>query len=343
VHKGKAIEGQLAVGETVKARVDTERRWDIARNHTATHLLQSALREVLGEHIQQRGSLVAPDRLRFDFSHLAPVTRQEIERVQRFVNDKIRRNLPVYDEDTSYREAIKAGVIAIFDEKYGDVVRVLKVGKPVESAELCGGTHVNATGEIGYFHIISEEGIGAGLRRIEAVTGRGAEAFVDHRLAGLESIARSLEATPDSSEEKLKELLTEREELRKQVLYLERSLAKQEVETLLDKIEIINGINVLLSPVSSPNMKIIREMTDSIRDKNTSVLIVLGAVRGRGAVLIASVTSDLVKRGYNAGDIVKRVSQEVGGGGGGRAEFAHAGIHDKNNLDKALRLVRQLV
>ena len=175
----------MVENEEVKAVVDIDRRLDIARNHTATHLLQSALRGVLGEHIQQRGSLVAPDRLRFDFSHLAPVTPDEINRVQLVVNDMIRRNLPVYDEETSYREAVNAGVIAIFDEKYGDVVRVLKIGKPAESAELCGGTHVSFTGEIGYFHVISEEGIGAGLRRIEAVTGRSAEAFIDDNRLGI--------------------------------------------------------------------------------------------------------------------------------------------------------------
>ena len=156
-----------------------ERRLDIARNHTATHLLQSALRQVLGEHVQQRGSLVAPERLRFDFSHLTAMTQEEIKEVQRIVNEKIRQNLRVYDEETSYQKAIEEGAIALFDEKYGDVVRVMKIGEPAVSTELCGGTHVAFTGEIGYFHIISESSIGAGLRRIEAVTGREAEAFIE--------------------------------------------------------------------------------------------------------------------------------------------------------------------
>ncbi|GAI43305.1 unnamed protein product, partial [marine sediment metagenome] len=175
--------------------MDRERRLDIARNHTATHLLQSALRQVLGEHVQQRGSLVAPDRLRFDFSHLKALTKEQIAELNRIVNEKIRQNLKVYDEDIPYKEAMEEGVIALFDEKYGDVVRVVKIGEPAISAELCGGTHVASTGEIGLFQIISESSIGAGLRRIEAVAGRGAEAFIAQRLSDLQQIAQSLGAS----------------------------------------------------------------------------------------------------------------------------------------------------
>jgi len=331
------------VDEEVRAVVDIERRLDIARNHTATHLLQAALRAVLGEHIQQRGSLVAPDRLRFDFSHLAPVTPDEISKVQHIVNDMIRRNLRVYDEDTSYREAVDAGVIAIFDEKYGDVVRVLKIGEPPESAELCGGTHVSSTGEIGYFHIVNEEGIGAGLRRIEAVTGRGAEAFVEGRFSGLENIARSLEATPDNAPDKLDALLSELEKERKYALSLERELAKKEIESLLDKVAVIKCVNVLSARVSSSNQQVLREMADTIRDRLKSVIVVLGAVSGDRPVFVAAVTPDLIDKGYNAGDIIKQVAGVTGGGGGGRADFAQAGGKNKNKLDEALGLVRQLV
>jgi len=343
VHKGKVIEGHLAADDEVKAVVDVDRRLDIARNHTATHLLQSALREVLGEHIQQRGSLVAPDRLRFDFSHLAPVTHDEINRVQRIVNENIRRNLRVYDENTSYREAVNAGVIAIFDEKYGDVVRVLKIGEPAASAELCGGTHVSSTGEIGYFHIVSEEGIGAGLRRIEAVTGRGAEAFVDRRFSGLESIARSLEATPENVREKLDGLITDLEQERKHALSLERELAKKEVESLLGRVEVIKDVNVLSARVASSNQQVLREMADTIRDRLKSVIVILGALSGERPVFIAAVTPDLVQKGYNAGEIIKQVSKVAGGGGGGRADFAQAGGKNKEKLDEALSLVRQLI
>lgn len=343
VHKGKQMEGYLATDEEVRAVVDIERRRDIARNHTATHLLQAALRAVLGEHIQQRGSLVAPDRLRFDFSHLAPVTPDEIKQIQRIVNKNIRRNLVVYDEDTSYRAAVDAGVIAIFDEKYGDIVRVLKIGEPAASAELCGGTHVGATGEIGYFYIVSEEGIGAGLRRIEAVTGRGAEAYIGQRFAGLESIARSLDATPDNVREKLDGLMAELENQRRYTLSLERELAKKEVEYLLDEVEIIKGINLLSARVTSSNQQVLREMADTVRDRLKSVIVILGALSGERPVFIAAVTPDLVKKGYNAGDIIRKVSQVTGGGGGGRADFAQAGGKNKDKLDEALTLVRQLI
>ncbi len=343
LHKGNIVEGYITSGEKVAAVVDTDRRMDIARNHTATHLLQSALREVLGEHIQQRGSLVASDRLRFDFSHLAAVKPEEISRVQQIVNEKIRQNLPVYDEETSYKEAINAGVIAIFDEKYGEVVRVLKIGEPSVSAELCGGTHVSSTGEIGYFHIVSESSIGAGLRRIEAVTGRGAEELLNQRLSGLESIARALDATPENAAEKLTGLVADLESERKNNVSLQRELANREVASLLESVEVIKGIKVIPARVTSANQVIMREMADVIRDKLKSVIVVLGAVSGDRPVFVAAVTPDLVAKGYNAGDIIKQVSRVAGGGGGGRADFAQAGGKDKVNLDEALRLVKQLI
>jgi len=323
--------------------VDMDRRMDIARNHTATHLLHSALRQVLGEHIQQRGSLVAPERLRFDFSHLAAMTPEEIREVQRIVNEKIRRNLRVYDEETDYKKAIDAGVIALFDEKYGDVVRVMRIGEPVVSAELCGGTHVENTGEIGYFHIISEGSIGAGLRRVEAVTGREAEAYIDRRLSGLEGVAKSLEASPEEIGEKLAGLVAELNGERKLVLSLERELARKEAESLLGRVESVKGVNVLAARVSITNQQVLREMADFIRDKLESVIIVLGGVSGGRPVFIAAVTPDLVEKGYNAGDIIKQVSQVTGGGGGGKPNFAQAGGRDKGKLDEALRLVKDLI
>ncbi len=305
--------------------------------------MQAALKEVLGEHIQQRGSLVAPERLRFDFSHLAAMTPEEIKNVQRIVNEKIRDNLRVYDEETGYQEAIAAGVTALFDEKYGDVVRVMRIGEPVVSAELCGGTHVGFTGEIGYFHIVSEGSIGAGLRRIEAVTGRGAERLIEARLAGVEGIAQKLEATPESVAEKVTGLLTELDKERKLVLSLEKELARQEAESLLSKVIEVKGVNVLSAPVASANQQTLRDMADFIRDRLGSVIVVLGAVSGERPVFIAAVTPDLVKKGYNAGDIVKQVSQVAGGGGGGRPDFAQAGGRDRGKLDEALRLVKDLI
>jgi alanyl-tRNA synthetase len=343
LHRGKVIEGTFSKGEDVKAAVDTERRRDIARNHTATHLLQAALRQVLGGHIQQRGSLVAPDRLRFDFSHLTAMTAEEIRAVQTIVNEKIRQNLKVYDEETDYKKAVASGAIALFDEKYGDIVRVMRVGEPAVSTELCGGTHAGATGEIGYFHILAESSIGAGLRRIEAVTGRGAEKLIEQRLTGLDNIAHSLEASPEAVEEKVGLLLVEIEKERKRSLSMERELARKEAESLLNRTEEIKGVKVLAAKIASDSQAVLRETADFLRDGLKSGIVVLGAVSNDRPVFIAAVTADLVAKGYNAGDIIRQVSRVAGGGGGGKPNFAQAGGKDKSKIDEALRLVKELI
>jgi len=329
IHQGQVTEGSLSIGDEVEAEVDKERRLDTARSHTATHLLQAALRQVLGEHIQQRGSLVAPDRLRFDFSHLKAVTKEEIDEAQRFVNDKIRQNLPVYDEDIPYQQAIEEGAIALFDEKYGDVVRVLKIGKPPVSAELCGGTHVIATGEIGLFHITSESSIGTGLRRIEAVTGRGAEIYAAQRLADLEKKVAATASALDME--------------RRHGRTLERELSKKTTESLLNQAEMINGVRVLSARVPPARMDMLREMSDLLREQLKSVIIVLGTIYEDKPVFLTAVTPDLIAKGYNAGEIIKKVAAVAGGGGGGKATLAQAGGKYKDKLDEALRSVKDLI
>jgi alanyl-tRNA synthetase len=343
VHQGRVSRGSLTVGDEVEAVVDRERRLDIARNHTATHLLQFALRRVLGEHVQQRGSLVAPDRFRFDFSHLAAMLDEELRQVQHLVNEKIRQNLPVYDEAMPYKKAIEAGAIALFDEKYGDVVRVVRIGKPAISAELCGGTHVSATGDISFFQIIGESSIGAGLRRIEAVTGRGAEAFIDWQAASLTEIARSLGASPDDVKDKVGNLIDELDKERRQRLALERELAKNTAEALLSQVEVVNGVTVLAVRVPSSRLEALREMSDRLRERLKSGIIVLGSVYEDKPVFLAAVTADLVDRGYDAGKLVREVARVTGGGGGGKARLAQAGGKHKDKLDDALRLVKSLV
>ena len=343
VHQGRVSRGSLTVGDEVEAVVDRERRLDIARNHTATHLLQFALRRVLGEHVQQRGSLVAPDRFRFDFSHLAAMLDEELRQAQHLVNEKIRQNLPVYDEAMPYKKAIEAGAIALFDEKYGDVVRVVRIGKPAISAELCGGTHVSATGDIGFFQIIGESSIGAGLRRIEAVTGRGAEAFIDRQAASLAEIARSLGASPDDVKDKVGNLIDELDKERRQRLALERELAKNTAEALLSQVEVVNGVTVLAARVPSSRLEALREMSDWLRERLKSGIIVLGSVYEDKPVFLAAVTADLVDRGYDAGKLVREVVKVTGGGGGGKARLAQAGGKNKDKLDDALRLVKSLV
>ncbi len=343
VHQGRVTGGSLAIGDEVEAIVDRERRLDIARNHTATHLLQFALRQVLGEHVQQRGSLVAPDRFRFDFSHLTAMTKEEIQKVQHIVNEKIRHNLRVYDEEIPYKKAVGEGAIALFDEKYGDIVRVMKIGEPAISAELCGGTHVAATGEIGFFQIIGESSIGAGLRRIEAVTGRGAEKFVGERLSDLQKTAEYLGAEPDGVLDKAHGLVKERDKERKNALALARELARKEAESLLTQVEVVNGVRLLVARVQASSMERMREMSDFIRARLKSAIVVLGAVYGDSPFFIAAVTPDLIARGYDASKIVKQVARVAGGGGGGKPGLAQAGGRDKDKLDEALRLVKGLI
>jgi len=343
LHQGKVTEGSLTVEDEVEAVVDRERRLDIARNHTATHLLQLALRQVLGEHVEQRGSLVAPERLRFDFSHLEALTGEEIRRVSHIVNDTIRRNLPVYGQLTSYKQAVAEGATALFGEKYGDEVRVVKIGETAVSAELCGGTHVASTGELGLFQITSEDGIGTGLRRIEAVTGRGAEEYVANQLTSLHNIAESLKTSPGELEDRVAELAAELDGERRRALNLERELAHKVAASLASQVEVVNGVKVLAARVPSCRLETLRETSDQLREQLKSAVIVLGTIHNNKPLFLAAVTPDLAERGYHAGEIVNRVAGVAGGRGGGKARFAQAGGKYPEKLDEALRLVRDFI
>jgi alanyl-tRNA synthetase len=327
----------------VTATVDEKRRLDIARNHTATHLLQAALREVLGDHVRQSGSLVAPDRLRFDFTHPKALTKKELSQIQHLVNEKIRHNLPVKDRTTSRSEAIAQGALAFFEEKYEEDVRVLEIGKPPISIELCGGTHVRTTGEIGFFLIVGKSSIGAGMRRIEAVTGRDAEEFIEGQRAIIEEAAEELKAAPSEIISQISTLHAEIDAERKKASALERELLKNRVDSLLNKAESVNGIPVLVAKVSASNLEALRQMGDLIKQRLSSILVVLGAVYNDQANFVAMLTPDLVKRGLRADQIVKQVAEVTGGSGGGRAELGQAGGKDKDRLDEALELVKDLV
>jgi len=343
IHRGKVIEGTISNGARVTATVDEKRRLDIARNHTATHLLQAALREVLGEHVRQSGSLVAPDRLRFDFTHPKALTKKELSQIQHLVNEKIRQNLKVRATMMPYQQALDSGALAFFGEHYGEEVRVLEIGKPPISIELCGGTHVRATGEIGFFHIVGESSIGAGMRRIEAITGRGAEEFIEGQHAIIEEVAEEFKAAPSEIRSRISALHAELDAERKKASALERELLKNRVDSLLNKAESVNGIPVLVARVSASNMESLRQMGDLIKQRLGSILVVLGAVYNNQANFVAMLTPDLVKRGLRADQIVKQVAEVTGGSGGGRAELGQAGGKDKDRLDKALELVRDLV
>jgi len=341
VHRGKMFSGTLSTGDTVEAEVNKERRLDISRNHTATHILQYALRQVLGKQVQQRGSLVTPDRLRFDFSHLVAMMPDEIQKVQHQVNQVIRENLPVYAEEMSYQQAVDQGATALFDEKYGDVVRGLKIGQPAVSFELCGGTHISATGQIGFFHIVTESSVGSGLRRIEAVTGRGAEEYVRKLTEDLQNIAQSVGGTSENAKEKAVETIAALENEKKLRLAVEKELARKVVESL--PVEEINGVNVIAALVPSLTPQVVRDMSDSLRERIKSGIIVLATISEDKPSFLAVVTQDLVAKGFNAGNIVREVAKVTGGSGGGKPTMAQAGGKDKTKIDEALQLVKKLV
>lgn len=345
VHYGYMRRGTARIGDPVRAAVDWERRWSTMRNHTATHLLHRELRHVLGEHVAQAGSLVAPDRLRFDFSHPQMVTQEELQQIERNVNEAILANHPVQPSYSKYRTAVASGAIALFGEKYGDIVRVIKIGDEAKpfSMELCGGTHVHNTGQIGYFHIVSEGSVAAGIRRIEAVTGHAAFDLIQRRLATLDNATAYLGVSPEEAERKVLSVLGQLQELEKQVKALQRRLARQELEQLLGRAHPVDGVSVLAVRVEAPDTGLLREMSDWFRDKMGSGVVVLGTVINGKPSLVAAVTPDLVKKGLHAGELVKGVAQVVGGGGGGRPTLAQAGGKDPNRLAEALSKVDSLV
>jgi alanyl-tRNA synthetase len=343
IHRGKVVEGIISKGDEVEAKVDVPRRLDIARNHTATHLLQAGLRQIVSKNIEQRGSLVEPERFRFDFSHLAPITEEELERSQRQVNEWIRQDLEVKTKTLPYAEAVAVGAIALFEEKYGEEVRMLTIGEPAISKELCGGTHVKSTGEIGIFLISSASSIGTGLHRIEAITGREAESLIESRLTALEELAKEMEGSVEEVPDKVKALIGELEAERKRGLSLERGLSRKIAEDLPNQAEQVSGVTVLAARVPALTMPILREMGDVLRDRLKSAVIVLATVYNDKPSFLAMVTPDLVARGLHAGDIISQVAKVTGGGGGGKAAMAQAGGKDASKVDEALKLAKSVV
>ena len=334
---GRVKKGTIAKGDIVDALVDEERRKDIARNHTATHILQAALRKVLGSHVAQRGSLVTPERLRFDFTHLSSISKEELKQVQSLVNSVIRQNLPVSTGVCSYDQAISEGATAIFEEKYGDTVRMVKIGASGLSNELCGGTHVKATGEIGYFLITAEASVGTGLRRIEAVTGREAESLVGQGLDAMDQIAGSLKVAPQEVPARVVDLADSLNASNKNVAALQRELAKYEIQRLLkDKQKTIGGISVVYAQVPSAPISAVMEMGDGLKTGMGSGVAVLASVYENKPFFIATATPDIVSRGVHCGKLVKIVSAVAGGSGGGKADMAQAGAKDSARIGEAL-------
>jgi len=343
VHRGKVVEGNISVGDEVEAKVDVPRRVDIARNHTATHLLQAALRQTLGSRVYQKGSLVEPERFRFDFTHMTSITEDELREIRGQVNEWIRKNLQVKAKKLPYAEAVAAGAIALFEEKYGEEVRMLTIGEPAISKELCGGTHVKSTGELGIFLITSEGSIGTGLHRIEGITGRGAESLIESRSVALQHIAREVASSLEEVPDKVEALISELEAERKRGFSLERELSRKIAEDLPAQAEQMSGVTVLAVRVPALTMPILRELGDILRDRLESAVIVLATVYNGKPSFLAMVTPDLVARGINAGDIVNQVARVAGGGGGGKATMAQAGGKDASKVDEALKLAQSIV
>jgi len=349
VHRGLLTEGTLAEGEEVLARVDRQHREDTMRNHTGTHLLHAALRHVLGTHVRQAGSLVAPDRLRFDFTHPQALSAEEIAEVEALVNEKIRQNLPVEVRYTTFQQAMEEGALAFFGEKYGEEVRLVEINTvtPRFSLELCGGTHCHRTGDVGAFVIVGESAVAAGIRRIEALTGRGAVEFVRRTLDQLEALAARLGTSPQGLAARLESLLEEQDALRRRIRELERSLATgPSAERLLERSQQVDGVRLVAARVEVPSMDALRYLGDALRQQMGSGVAVLGAIIDGRPSFLTVVTRDLTSR-LHAGELVRRLAALAGGGGGGRPDLGQGGGKDVARLDEALaragEIVRQML
>ncbi|MCG7318136.1 alanine--tRNA ligase [Brevibacillus laterosporus] len=342
VHQVLIEAGTLHVGAQVAAEVDQQGRNATIKNHTATHLLHQALKDVLGTHVNQAGSLVSPERLRFDFTHISSITAEELERIEQIVNEQIWNNLPVNITNMKIAEAKEMGAMALFGEKYGDVVRVVNVEG--YSIELCGGCHVGNTAEIGLFKILSESGIGAGTRRIEAVTGRGAYQYLNQQLTTLKEVAQAVKSPQlHETPTRVEGVLAQLKETQREAESLRTKLGNIEAGTLTDQVQEINGVKLLATQVSATDMDNLRGMVDELKNKLGSAIIVLGSVEGDKVNIVAGVTKDLMGQGFHAGKIVKEVATRCGGGGGGRPDMAQAGGKEPAKLGEALSIVASVV
>jgi alanyl-tRNA synthetase len=336
VQFGTVEQGTLKVGDKVEAVVDADRRQAIRLNHSATHLMHAALRQVLGDHVAQKGSLVAPDRLRFDFSHYEGVTAEQLQDIEDIVNDEIRKNVAAETKLMTYDDAIESGAVALFGEKYGDKVRVLRLGD--SSVELCGGTHVARTGDIGVFKITHEGGVASGVRRIEAMTGAGAMEWIDSNQRALSDLAGMLRSTPDQAAAKVEQLLKQNKELEKKLATAKHALITGQGSDQEDNVREIAGIKVLVSRMDGVDAKSMRDAVDRAKDKLQNAIVLFASVDDGKVRLAAGVTKNNTDK-IKAGDLIKPVAEQVGGKGGGRPDFAQAGGNDPSKLDQALNSV----
>ncbi|MBI4730795.1 MAG: hypothetical protein HY781_01460 [Chloroflexi bacterium] len=343
VHVGEVVFGHPKLNDMATASVDMACRHDIMRNHTATHLLHAALHKVLGETARQAGSLVAPDRLRFDFTHPEAMTPEQVERVEKLVNEAIAADMPVSPKSKAREQAIAEGAMALFGEKYGETVRTITIGEH-HSYELCGGTHLERTSDVGAFLILSESSAAAGIRRIEAVTGRGAYELIAKRFKALKQAAASLKSAVDEVPARVDALQDELTATRKHVAILISDMALSTFGSRLEAVEIVNGINLLSMELPGADKDTLSQLADRFREKYPeNGVCVIGAANGEQAIVMAAVTHDLVKKGIKAGDLVGHVSRQLGAGGGGAPHLAFGGGKDAAKLPEALASVKAWV
>ena len=339
LHIVEVVSGELQQGEEVSADVDADKRQAIALNHSATHLLHAALRQVLGEHVTQKGSLVDSERLRFDFSHAQALTPDELRHIEALVNQQVRANTPIQTELMAMDAAKARGAMALFGEKYADEVRVLSMGTDGFSIELCGGTHAERTGDIGGFRIVGESGIAAGVRRIEAVTGAGAEAFVHSRFTDLDNACRLLKARPQNLEAKLQGLIAQGKSLEKELQQLQQKLASADSADLVARAVEVKGVRLLAAEVTGVEAKSLRDMVDQLKNKLGSGVVFLATRDGGKVPLAAGVTKDLTDR-VKAGELLRMVAEQLGGKGGGRPDFAQGGGSQPEHLESAMSSIK---
>lgn len=340
-HKITVLEGEIKKNDSAKAKVDQVIRNNSARNHTCTHILHQALRDVLGEHVHQAGSAVDSKLLRFDFAHFEAMTAEQIQMVQDIVNEKINSFLPVSCVEMPIRDAQNSGALGLFEDKYGDMVRVVSVGD--FSKELCGGIHVSNSGQIGPFKIISESGIAAGVRRIEAVTGAGLLELLNSKESTINEAAAMLKSKPNLLTEKLNGFIKENEELRSELESLKKQHMNEAAADIINEKINVNGIDLLTHIFEDMNMDDLRNIADDLRAKNDNIAIVFAAVNGPKVTLMVALSKDLVAKGYHAGNMIKEIAKAAGGGGGGKADMAQAGAKDKNKLPDAFKVAESLL
>jgi len=339
-HRGKVKKGRIKVGDKVGLAVDAKQRQRTRLNHSATHILHAVLRRELGQHVRQAGSLVTPERLRFDFSHTGSITDEKLESIEAHVNQHIREDAAVNIEELGYNDAIKRGALAFFGDKYGDRVRVVQIGD--FSTELCGGTHVHRSGEIGLFKLNFEGGVAAGVRRVEALTGDGALDLIRAYESRLAEIGNLLRGGADDAVDKVKKLLDRQKDLEREIDKLRGQLEKDQIPDLLAKKQQLNGASILISAVDGVDAKQLRDISDKLKEQMGSSVIVLASAAAGNVSLVSTVSSDLTKK-FHAGNIIKELARIVGGGGGGRTDFAQAGGKEPEKITEALRRAEELI